>query len=1022
MQDSPLTLGVYGPERLRFSDRLRLSARLREALRGLHVSGARVTGAPAWLVRQVARRCGASVAAPAQDCDVMLFLWDGTERPDDPSYRRARDFVAQHGAEAIRVVPLRGAQRAGAPQFGGIQEHFSRDVFFCACPEDAAIARRVLRKARRFRAPAQNARRTGRRQLKAPYLSDAATLSDRELEMLPSTRNLVLFLSDDSACSGKMDQATERFSDTRGRQYMQLALAGKEKRPGSPAGLFPARFRRTDETYTDAATGQTLTFGQEPLACDFRGGELSRQQFLRLMAPLFGSTYDDLYRRSRQRLVRRVTAVAAVVVAVAAVSTGVLWSLARDAQRNESLANANREVAEAEALEAENQATLAGREAANAQAQATLAREKADEAAEAAKTAEAEDQNAQAQATLAQENAALEQAAAAEAVLRAEEAEEQAALAAAQAEEAATQAKLAEESLQRAEEQATLAQTHMESAQQEAELAVSSSAEALRMQTTRLVRDARLEAQDGNVLSAVQLLLDATPFEGSSRELNPEAEMLLRTLLGGGEVFPVLKLPGRSLLGMDGETLTVRDDETGAVTRYNLRTGESGVPGGDSPAGGAPAPGSLSFALENGHVFALDARGNAQLLDAGGFVLEEVKKAHGRRPLGLTAALDGRRLVSWSADEILVWGVVPGNARTVLAAHDGPIAQLWVGEAGFATAGRDGLVRRFDAAGHLLQTLDAGRPLSSLEIQEALQQAVTCARDGTVQLWDLATGEALWRHRVPGMGVARLDPEGRSVVVGLRVDAPTMENSEDALDYSGTGMLLRAADGSEITAFPCSGIPWYGEIFGKKHGDDTFVAINIRDVYGFSTADGTPVWEQTLQLGLGSNAILSKLDYIYMFGDATAIGTFGTPDKYPYYAPHGGPITFAIPNPARTPGEVLSVGFDFTVMINHTKAVPGTGDLAYVRQHRYRHGGTVRSAAFSRDGAYAVTASADGTAAILTSGGPFQVLENGRPLTGADFLADGSSAITVDEEGRVVLWPLGDFPSARARAEELMLP
>jgi len=996
MRNDRLTIGVYGPERLRFADRLGLSGRLREALSGLALPSAAITGYPAWLVGRVANLTGASAHEASPTCDVMLYLWDGAERPEDPLYQRARAFAQQHGAEAVRVLPLRGAQHAAEiPLFIRSQERFSRDVFFCACPEDADLARRVMRKARRFRLPSQIARRTGRRKLGAAHLGDAAALSEQELDLLPASRNLVLFVSEHSQRYEKMDRATDLFADSRGRQHAQLVLAtGQKQEDDNPARQFPARFHRTGETYTDEATGQTLAFSGEPLACDFRGGKIPKQEFLRLMAPLFGSTYDDLNRRHRQRLVRRVTAVASAVVAMAVVATAVLVGLAWDARRNEGVAVENRRIAQEEALTAE--------------AQAANAQEKAIEAEEAAAAAEAEAQEAETQAANAieQERIALENAA---------QAEEAAAIAEAEAQEADIQAQRAAASAQEAEAEAAQAEINRKAAEEKAEEAVTSGAEALRMQTTRLIRDARLEEQNGNVLRALQLLLEATPSEGAFRELDPEAEALLRTLLGGGEVFPVLTLPDRTLLGVAGEIMYVQDASQN-VTACNLRTGEMREAGEDDLADvsiGAAERGNLSVTLANGHQFLLDNRGFSQLRDENGLILEDAKR-HERRPLGLFEALDGRRLVSYSAGETIVWGVASSNARTVIEAHNGPVVQLWVGKESFATAGADGHVIIFDLNANELMRLRTGRPLSSLEVREGLQQAVTCARDGTVALWDLRTGETLWRRRFPGMGVARLDPQGRAVVVGRRCDE--FEHAVDfQYDHSRTGVLLSAADGSEIAKFPCNGLSWYGEIFDLN----TFVTANINKYYVYSVEDGRQIWACDGNFYWAVSAILGRGGYAFFFGHDFAEKRTGGGGINYYYSPVELP-TFHIPNPVRGPAECLIVGIDFGVMINHSEKVSGTIDLEYVQKHRYRHGGVIRNAAYSSDGQYAITASADGTAAILTLDGPFQVLRNGYPLTDANFLPDASAAITVDEEGRVALWPLGDYFSARARAEELM--
>ncbi len=906
MSKNRMIIACVGPEKLSGNEQRGLQKRISLALEPLGTGAALVTGEPAWLTRMVCHALPGSMVTQTGEGDYLLAVWDGVMRRGDAVCDAIEMFVAAHGREKLLSVLVSARRNAAAAKAGASEQaSFAHDILLCATsPEECKLAKRVARRLMKLRAPRSVERMSGIRRLKSVALSLAPELTAQDRAAIAQSRTLGVFCSPTSRLEEKNDQAIDQFCDVRGRKHVQAVLV-----EGAPQKVFPPRLLK-EETYQDPKTGETVAVTGEPLASNFSGKAKFGQEILRFAAPLFGCSFDDLYRRRRQERRRRWAILLTVVLVLGGLVAAGLLELARQAVASDTMAQANQ---------------------------------------------------------------------------------------------------------QRAQEQADVAAQRAVDAQAQTEAAVASSKEALNAQSMRYVREARLAQDEGNALSAIDLLLKTLPTDIVQREVLPDAEQLFRSLLGSGEVFAVWRLPGMTDAQVDGETLYSKDAQ-GRVQGYNLRTGQAL---GEVQRTLPPLPKGEARTLNLGdRIFAIDKVGMASLTDAQGNALDTFR-AHDEAAGLLVSAMDGRRVVSSTPRETIVWGVLRGNGRRTMQAHKGAAAGLWVGDALFATCGDDGKAILFNLDGTVRRTLDAKRPLSTVEVQEGVHRAVLCSQDGMVSLWDIITGKKLWETRVQHGKVARLSPDGKAVVAGWRADMrDELMQATNGEGASYQAVLLNGDTGKKIASFPCTGVAWLGEIFRG----DQFVTLCIREATFRSSSTGEIQSVRTYQYNNRSAATISRFDLVFGSFDFSSIDSNGK-SYGSVYEPHAN-HTFLIPSPTDRQ-QFLSASAERTVMIDFLDDAPHPPleqKFEYVRNHAYRFVDQITSCAFNTDGQYALATSLDGTAVVLAQSGPIRIIDNGAPILCGYFLRDTSAVVTVDQQGRVALWPFGDFATIRARAEELMHP
>lgn len=571
-----------------------------------------------------------------------------------------------------------------------------------------------------------------------------------------------------------------------------------------------------------------------------------------------------------------------------------------------------------------------------------------------------------------------------------------------------------EESARRTAEQEALERENAAIALRMTQEAEARNAEAVYAESVRLTREAELAINEGNALKALVRLVAATPIRGVTRELPKDTEPLLRQIMGGGRFIPLLRAPGASRPSVEGDSLYWLDSG-GSAVRYDLLSGESAPASRALPA--APAN-SFSFSIGRDRL-EFGADGMARIYSAGEIADEFF--AHDSEPLGAFWARDGEIAVSFAADGVAVWGVTESAGRKAIAAHEGAIRDLWLGETLLATVGEDGRAAFFDYSGNPVLTLDAGYPLSTVEAREEISQAVTCGENGTVALWDLNSGARLWETRVPGAGVARLSPDGGAVVAGYRQDYDIVDIQMQVGLYGREdedSALLNAEDGSVVSTFSCTGLPWYGEIFEG----DLFAVQNINRVYMRSSETGEIVEDVQENIGawerISCGAIVSEFGAVYKAFDdwhTDVSRTERTPIKYLLNSMS----KLQIPSPTDI-DLFLDVDVNSRVMFNFDQ-YSSIYDYSYIEEHSYAQGGSVVCAAFSPIGNYAVTASLDGTAAVINEAGLAWLIDAGAPVVESGFSPDGGSVILASG-GRILMLPMGAFEDMRENARELTQP
>ena len=407
----------------------------------------------------------------------------------------------------------------------------------------------------------------------------------------------------------------------------------------------------------------------------------------------------------------------------------------------------------------------------------------------------------------------------------------------------------------------------------------------------------------------------------------------------------------------------------------------------------------------------------------------QIATASADRTAVLWSAADGQRLftlaghaagvlrATWSPDgalvatagddgSVLVWDVEQGRRVARRVGHRAQIKDLAFDPRGrwMASAGADGRALVWTTEPQQRITFLRGHELASIwatEFSPAGDHVLTASADETARIWDAATGRELLtlRHPAP-LAIARFSPDGTQVATGADDGAVRIWNAH-------TGALV-----------------------------DTFT--------GHQAAVGSLGWERS-----GARLISGAID------GTVRVWSVATGKPLLELAGHGGkPVLFAAFHPAR-PGTLVTVGSDdmttvwdeatgralsriesrprrrsafdregrwlVSATLNRSAEIwtlDGEGDRSAARE-LLGHVGAVRTARFSPDGAFVVTASNDETARIWDR-------EHGRLLAvlphtdswvnDAVFSPDGTRVATVRGDGVGEIWQL---PARGARGADL---
>jgi WD40 repeat protein len=271
-----------------------------------------------------------------------------------------------------------------------------------------------------------------------------------------------------------------------------------------------------------------------------------------------------------------------------------------------------------------------------------------------------------------------------------------------------------------------------------------------------------------------------------------------RAAIARGNMVEVYEIPGGRLLrtivhrapiNVVAFASTGRDIVSGSVDGSLLVTHDNGVTLSlPNPAGGIDA---AEF-LPDGRVVAADAHRKLRVYDPGGAVLADLE-IPGRV---MSLRLDGTRLVTVP--------IYTGNAAPpllldleryrVIAQLEGHIGRVfsarWVAENQILTAGADGTVRLWDGAtGQLRQTYRGG----SQSIVDAILApdglVIAGGTDGLLRFWDAASENLLWEL-----------PAHKSQIIGVHVEGPDIVTRGFSGDISrwtlpSSAKVIEACDG-----------------------------------------------------------------------------------------------------------------------------------------------------------------------------------------------------------------------------------
>lgn len=236
---------------------------------------------------------------------------------------------------------------------------------------DAFVAGTIHKLLESYKIPSKLAKDSGRK-LKRTKISkvfrDAeelpltSNLNDSIMEALTNSEYLIVI------CSPRLNESLwcrkeiETFVEMRGLDHVLTVLA-----EGEPSVSFPELllYKETEVVQEDG-TVKKVKEPLEPLAADARGNSNKERlkklkiESLRLMAPMFGCSFDDLRQRERERKLRRAMGLAAIIAGVSIAFGVVSTSMAlKISSQNSQISEQNEQIsAQAEEIERQYQEVL----------------------------------------------------------------------------------------------------------------------------------------------------------------------------------------------------------------------------------------------------------------------------------------------------------------------------------------------------------------------------------------------------------------------------------------------------------------------------------------------------------------------------------------------------------------------------------------------------------------------------------------------------------------------------------------
>ena len=396
--------------------------------------------------------------------------------------------------------------------------------------------------------------------------------------------------------------------------------------------------------------------------------------------------------------------------------------------------------------------------------------------------------------------------------------------------------------------------------------------------------------------------------------------------------------------------------------------------------------------------------------------------------LALALALEANRLPESPplAQLVLAQAAYAPGTRRILAGHEGPVLDAAISADGrrAISASADGTLVVWDlATGEAVQRL-AGHSgaVQSVAVGPEGRRVLSGGADGSLILWDLADGMVL--HHLAGHEGAVQDvaisPDGQTALSGAA------DNSLIQWDlaagaalriFSGhsepVGSVAISPDGKMALSGSTdeSAILWdlgSGEVVRRFTAETSAAEINLTDPGNHSDRGWLVAFGPN-----GRTAIITSYDGQVVQWDL-ATGEQTSHVRYP----HGGLLSMAVSPDGRS---LLLGTSDRQVALLDLK----TGQS---KQPLLGHGGEVGNVAFTPDGRQALSGSSDGSLRLwdLQSGAELGRLHEGLAAASVDVSPDGQSGLTGDQDGRIWLWdyatgsmgprPLGQTKGLLAKA------
>ncbi len=467
-----------------------------------------------------------------------------------------------------------------------------------------------------------------------------------------------------------------------------------------------------------------------------------------------------------------------------------------------------------------------------------------------------------------------------------------------------------------------------------------------------------------------------------------------------------------SLRGWEWKWLDARSDSSLAVLRGHQGTVSC-----------------AAFSPDGRRVVTASWDGTARVWDAVSGEAIAVLPGHANRVETAAFSPDGLQVVTASPDDrtARVWDVSGGKPIAVLR-HEDAVASAAFSPSGkrLVTACSDGTARVWDVpSGNQTAILRHGDGVAFAAFNHDGTRVVTTCTDGTARVWDAASGERLapLRGHAGGIRSAAFSPDGTRVVTASWDKTARVWNAESgetiAVLFGHVGGIRSAAfspDGTRVitASWDTTARVWHASTGrslavlrgqGSMMNSASFSPDGTRVVT--SSDDRTArVWDVATERELavlrghedrvtsavfsldGARIVTSSLDGIARVWDAER-----TNDLAPLAGNEG---DSAAPSPD---GGRIVTWRDATARV--WDASRGRA-LAVLR----RHGGRIRSAAFSPDGTRVVTASSDETARVwdAASGNELGVLQHQRSVHSAAFSPDGTRVVTRSGDNTARLW------------------